>query len=122
MLRRFVCAAFLLGLFVSITLAEEIRAVITKVEGGKITFAATKKGEKGPEQTLSVADNVKVLKGNYNKDTKKVEPGEPIAGGLKNEMFSKIDEKGMRATVITDDTTKKITEIRVGGRRGKKNQ
>ncbi len=121
MLRKVVAALFLLVLGVGITLADEIRAVIIKVDGGKVTFAETKRGggkgkaEKGPEQTLSVTDNLKVFKGTYNKDTKKLEAGDAIEGGLKHEMFSKIDsEKGLQATVVTDNN--KITEIRVGGR------
>ena len=44
-----------------------------------------------------------------------------IDQGLKNEMFSRIGEKGMRATIVTDDDNKKITEIRVGGGGKKKN-
>jgi len=36
-------------------------------------------------------------------------------------MFSRIGEKGMRATIVTDDDNKKITEIRVGGGGKKKN-
>ena len=70
--------------------------------------------------SLPVADNVKVLKGVYDKDTKTVKAGDPIEGGLKSDTFTKIDaEKGVRATIITDADNKKITEIRVGGRRGK---
>ncbi len=100
-------------------MAEEIRAVITKVEGNKVTFAETKgKGEKGPEKTMTVSDKVKVVKGKYNKDTKATEAGDAIPEGLKADVFTKIDEKGVRATLVTEGD--KITEIRVGGRRGKK--
>ncbi len=122
MFRRLVCALFVLGLGVSITLAAEIRAVITKVDGDKVTFAENKgKGEKGPAQTLPVADNVKVVKGKFNKDTKKTEAGDAIEGGLKNKMFSTISDKGVGATIVTDADNKKITEIRVtaGGKKGK---
>ena len=94
-------------------LADEIGAVITKVQGSKITFAEMKGKEKGAEKTMMVADNVKVVKGKFNKDTKKVEPGDPLDGGLKNEMFSNISEKGVPVTIITDADNKKITEIRV---------
>ncbi len=122
MLRRVVSAAFILVLVAGVTLADEIRAIIIKVEGGKVTFAENKgKGERGPEQTLPVAANVKVLKGKFNQDTKKLEAGDPLEGGLKHELFSKIEEKGLPATVITDTDNKKISEIRVGGK-GKKNQ
>jgi hypothetical protein len=114
MLRKVVCAAVVLVLSVGVVLADEIRAVIIKVEGNKVTFAEAKgKGEKGAEQTLPVAKNVKVVKGKRNKETKKVEAGDELENGLKNEVFSKIGEKGVRATIITDADNKRITEIRV---------
>src|SRR5438105_4065614 len=101
MFRKVVTAAIVLIFCVGITMAAEIRAIITKVDDGKVTFNENKgKGEKGAEQTLPVADNVKVVKGKYNKDTKKVEVGEALEGGLKNEVFSKIGEKGVQATIV----------------------
>jgi hypothetical protein len=119
MLRKFLCAAVFLTLCVGLGFADEIRAVITKVEGNKVTFAEYKgKGEKGPEKTLTAADNVKVLKGTFNKETKKLDAGDPIAGGLKGEAFKTIGEEGVRATIITEGD--KISEIRVGGGRKKK--
>ncbi len=119
-MRKFVGVVVVLALFCGIALAEEIRAIITKVEGDKVTFAVSKgKGEKGDEKTMPVADNVKVVKGKFNQETKKVEAGEALEGGLKNERFSKIGEKGVGATIVTDADNKKITEIRVFGGRGK---
>jgi hypothetical protein len=109
-------AGILMVLCVGMTMADEIRAVITKVEGDKVTFAENKgKGEKGEEKTLPVDEKVKVVKGNFNKEAKKVEAGEAIEGGLKAEQFNKIGEKGVRALIITDAENKKITEIRVMG-------
>ncbi len=123
MVRKLVGAAILLVLCVGVTLADEIRAIIIKVDGDNVTFAESKgKGEKGPEKTLPVAENVKVVKGKFNQETKKLEAGDPIDDGLKNKVFSKIGEKGLRATIITDDDNKKITEIRVAGERKKKNK
>ena len=118
MLRKVIAASLVLVLSVGVVLADEIRAVIIKVEGNKVTFAEMKgKGEKGDEQTMTVAKTVKVVKGKFNKDTKKMEAGDPLEDGLKNPMFADISDKGVRATIITED--KKITEIRVGGRGGK---
>src|SRR5262245_56120355 len=52
MLRRVVSAVVVLVVGVGVTMADEIRAYITKVEGDKVTFAENKgKGEKGPEKT-----------------------------------------------------------------------
>ena len=124
MFRRIVSAAIVLLLCVGITLAAEIRAVITKVDGDKVTFKEIKgKMEFGDEKTLPAADNVKVLKGKYNKETKKFEAGDAVDDGLKNPMFSKekLGEKGRGAVIVTDDDGKKITEIRlIGGGKGKK--
>src|SRR5262249_16468529 len=108
MFRRLVCAIFVVAIAVGVTLAAEINAVITKVDGDKVTFAENKgKGERGESKTLPVTDNVKVVKGKKNKETKKVEAGDAIEGGLKNKMFSNISEKGLGATVVTDADGKK---------------
>jgi hypothetical protein len=121
MLRQLVGAAVLLVLCVGITLADEIRAVIIKIDGDQITFAESKgKGEKGSERTLPAAENVKVVKGKFNIETKKTEAGDAIEDGLKNKMFSKIGEKGIAATIVTDDGNKRITEIRIGRGKTKK--
>jgi hypothetical protein len=121
MLRRVVTAVVVLGVFVGVAMADEIRAIIIKVDGDKVTFAENKgKGERGDEKTLPVSDKVKVVKGKFNAETKKLEAGDAIEKGLKNEMFGKIGDKGMRAVVITDKDNKTITEIIVGG--GKKKE
>jgi len=123
MLQR-LCLTLTLGLLcVGMSFADEIRGVITKVEGGKVTFSKvtfdkeTKKIDKGPEQTLPVADGVKVSKGTFNKDTKKVEAGDALEGGLKNEVFTKVGEKGIPATIVTDADNKKITGIIISARK-----
>jgi hypothetical protein len=51
----------------------------------------------------------------FNMDTKKLEAGEKIDGGLKSDTFTKIDEKGLRATITTDADNKNVTAIIVGG-------
>jgi hypothetical protein len=120
MFRKVLASLVVLVVCVGFSLAEEIRGVITKVDGGKVTFAKitgfdkdTKTVKKDDPQTLPVADNVKVSKGKFNKDTKKLEAGDALEGGLKNEVFTNIGEKGVGATVVTNDG--KITEIIVGG-------
>jgi hypothetical protein len=124
MLRKVIAASLVLVLSVGVCFAEEIRGVIIKVEGGKVTFAKLegrgKDAKKGEEMTLPVAKDVKVVGLKFNQEAKKVEAGDAIEGGLKNKMFSEIGEKGIRGTIITDEGNKKITEIRVMQRRGKK--
>lgn len=126
MLRKFVGAALVLVLFVGVAFAEEIRGVITKVDGTKVTFAPVegrgKDAKKGEEKTLSVANNVKVIETKFNREEKKVEVVGNLEGGLKHKMFSKIGERGLRATIVTDSDGKKITEIRVMKRMKKKDQ
>jgi hypothetical protein len=123
MVRKLVGAAVLLVVCVGLTMAEEIRAIIIKVDGNNVTFAENKgKGQKGEERTMPAADNVKVVKGRFNQETKKLEAGDTIDEGLKNPMFSSIGEKGLRATVVTDDDNKKIVEIRIAPERKKKGQ
>jgi hypothetical protein len=120
MFRRIIAVVAVAVVGVSFCIADEFRAVVTKVEGNKVTFAETKgKGEKGTEQTLPLSDNAKIVTGKFDKETKKVESGEALADGLKNDKFTKIGEKGLRALVITDADKKTITEIRVLEGKGK---
>ena len=122
MWRHALCAMASVAICVGISMADEMRVVITKVDGNNITFAEFKgKGKKGDPQTLPAADNVKVTKAVFNKDTKKVEAGDAIEGGLKNEIFRKINaEKGVAATIVTDADNKKIIEIHISGGKGGK--
>ncbi|HTU90606.1 MAG TPA: hypothetical protein VMF69_11070, partial [Gemmataceae bacterium] len=103
MLRKVIAASLVLVLSVGVVFADEIRAVITKVEGNKVTFAETKgKGQKGEEQTLTVAKDAKIVKGVFNKENKTIDAGDPLEGGLKHKMFTDISEKGVRALIITE--------------------
>jgi hypothetical protein len=103
--------------------AAEMTGLITKIEGNKIHFKEGKKGEDkkfefGDEKTYTVAKDVKVTKASFKKDT------EPTAleGGLKNELFTKMSEKGVFARITTNDDTKEVTAISVFafGGKGKK--
>lgn len=112
MFRKLIGALVVLALCVSIAMAEELRVVITKVEGDKVTFRQAK-GKDGdrPEKTLRVASNAKVVKGKFDKETKSFESSGDIEGGLKNNLFEKIPEKGLSAIIVTEDD--KITEVRI---------
>ena|ERR1022692_3761627 len=120
MLRKFVCAAVIVVIGLSVAMADEFGAIITKVDGNKITFKKAKKGEVGDEMTLPVTADAKIMKGKFNADTKKLEPDVAIDNGLKNEMFSTIGDKGVAATITTDADNKKITAITTGKKGGKK--
>src|SRR5437588_12435065 len=93
MLRKFVCAAVVVVIGLSVATADEFFATITKVEGNKVTFKKGGFGKKkdadappAKEETLPVTKDVKVTKGKFDMDTKKFAPGDHIENGLKNEM------------------------------------
>jgi hypothetical protein len=121
MWQKLVCAVFALLVTIGLVTAGEFQATITKVDGNKITYQKylkAKKGEKaekdGDAVTITVAKDAKVLKGTFNKDTKKVEAGDAIEDGLKGEVFTKVsEEKGARALITTDDDKKVVTQILV---------
>jgi hypothetical protein len=115
MLRKSACASAIVVWGLSFALADEFPATITKVDNGKITFKKGKTKDLGEEMTLPVMADAKVTKGKVNADTKKVEAGDPIPNGLKNEQFTKMGEKGLRVTLTTDADNKHITAIKVGG-------
>jgi hypothetical protein len=135
MLRKVVSVAVILFLSVGVVFADQFGALITKVEGNKVTFypfeGKGKDAKKGEKKTLPAAEDVKVVKGKFNKETKKVEDDGEVEGGLKHRMFTELPghfvgdnerqraEKGIFAQITTDDDNKRIKEIRVfGGRKG----
>jgi hypothetical protein len=106
----FVVIAFSVG----VLSGAEMFGVITKIDGNKITFKEGKKGEDkkfefGDEKTYTVAKDVKVMKGGFKKDVE----GTPLEGGLKNDFFKTIPEKGIFARITTNDDTKEVKEISV---------
>jgi hypothetical protein len=127
MFRKVVLAGFTFVCLVGIAMSDEFRASITKIDGNNITFAKIegkgKDAKKGEAMTLPAAKDLKVNKGMFNKDTKKVEAGDAVEGGLKADAFTKIDpEKGLNATIVTDADNKHVTQIILGGGKKKKNQ
>lgn len=129
-MRSMIGAAVIVLIAGSVAAAEEFTARIVKVEDGKITVTkfqkGAKKGEKGKEETLKVANNVKVVKAKFNKEEKKIEAGDALEGGLKNERFANLGgekARGVFAQIVTNDDNV-VTEIRVfegfGGKKGGK--
>ena len=114
-MRRFVCAVVVALATFSVVMADEFTGFITKVEDGKVTYNKFdfKEKKKDDSKTLPAAKDVKVVNGKFNKEDFKIEAGDKIDGGLKNEMFSKIGDKGLFAFIVTDKDNKTITEIRV---------
>src|SRR5471030_2759802 len=107
MFRKLVCAAFVMTIGIGFVAADEFGAIISKVDGDKITF---KKGKKGSEDTtLPAAKDLKVAKGKKG-DDKKYTPGDAVEGGLKNEIFTKIGDKGLAVRITTDADNKTITQ------------
>lgn len=124
MIRKAVCSLVFAVAVVGFAAADEFTAIITKVEGKKVTFTKVsfkdKKFEKGESMTLPVASDLKVVTGKRSKGKKFEETGE-VKGGLSNKMFTEIGEKGRFARITTDDG--KITKISItqgGKKKGKK--
>jgi hypothetical protein len=126
MLRKLVCAFAVIAMAVGLATAEEFRANIKKIEGGKVYFTKfarpATKGEKpkGEDGSLPLADSVKVVKAKFNQDTKKIEVGDAVSEGLKAEAFQKIGERGLSVRIVTDADNKKVTEIQLLPERKKK--
>jgi hypothetical protein len=124
MFRRAVCAVVVMAFGVGLVMAAEIRGVITKIsdDGKTITVGKFNRDTKEVTDTkdYTVSSTVKVLRGKYNKEEKKlVSTGEELKGGLTNERFKNLGKRGVRATITTDDSGN-VTEILVGeGGKGK---
>jgi len=122
-MRKFVCAAVVTAFAVSVAMSGEHAGRITKIDGDKVTFVKKgKKGDKGEEMTLTLAKDVKISKGKFDKEAKKLVAGDAIEGGKTalSDLVTKGGEKGAGAMIKTDDADKMITEIIIGGFKGKK--
>jgi len=125
MIRKLFCATFVMTLAIGFVAADEFNATITKVDGDKVTYQKYKKAEKGKKGkgekdgdpvTISVAKDAKIISGKFDMDAKKFVDGDKVEDGLKNEMFTKIDDKkGVGATITTEGEGDKamVTKIRV---------
>lgn len=130
MVRKLFCSMLVMTVAVAFVAAEEFQASITKVDGNKVTYQKYKKAEKGKKGkgekdgdpvTLS-AKGATIITAKFDADTKKVTDGDEVKDGLKNEMFTTIDEKkGVQATITTEGEgdKAKITKIRVMGKKKK---
>jgi hypothetical protein len=128
MIRKLFSSMFVMAAVISFVAADEFQGTITKVDGDLVTVQRYKKAEKGKKGkgekdgspvTMS-AKGAKIIRGKLNPDTMKVEDGDPIEGGLKAELFTKIEEtKGVNATIVTDGEGKdaRITKIRTFARK-----
>jgi hypothetical protein len=114
MLRKFVFGFVVVAFSVGVLAAADLNGRITKVDGDKITFEEGKKGEYKDAKVYTVAKDAKIMKGG-----KKGSEPTALSGGLTNEMFKTIGEKGIGATITTDDKGT-VTAITVKG--GKKKQ
>jgi len=118
MIRKCVFAFVVVAFSVGVLSGAEMIGVITKVDGNKITFKEGKKGDNGLEfgeaKTYTVAKDAKILKGG-----KKGDEPTPLTGGLTNDMFKNIGEKGVFARVTTNNSNE-VTEIHAFAGFGKK--
>ena len=81
---------------------------VTFTKGGS-PFGIGAKKEKGEEMTLTAIQDVKVVETKFSFENKKFKTeSTPLAGGLKNEIFTKTPT----GTIVVDDDNR-ITEIRV---------
>jgi hypothetical protein len=114
MVRKMLSAMFVMTLAVGFVAADDFNATITAVKGGKVTYQKMKKGEKdGDPVTIAVDEKATIAKADGF--GKKAKVGDKIEGGLKNEMFAKIGEKGIpsRLTTEGEGAKAKVTQILV---------
>jgi len=128
MIRKLVCAMFVMTVAVGFVLADEFQGAITKIDGDKVTVQKMKKGKgkgakgekDGDPVTMTIAKDAKIVKGMFDKDAKKMVAGDAIEGGLKADLFSKVSEDmPVNAMITTDADNKSITMIMIakGGKK-----
>jgi hypothetical protein len=125
-MRKFVCAAIFTLVAVTFVAAEEITVRIFKCDADKgcIVYKKTVKGKVDPDDKGTVIDltkNAKIVFGKKDPDDKKKTiDGDEVKGGLKNEVFSDLGEKGVGGVLfIADagDDKGKVTKLRVNAKK-----
>jgi len=127
-MHKFIAASLVLVIAVAGAAADEFTGFITRFDDGKMTVKKSK-GTETEEVTLKVADNVKIVRGKVNMNTKKIEASEAYEGGKEAlakqvkstaEQVKKWTEEGKKgfglgvfASIVTEGD--KVTEIRVTG-------
>jgi len=130
MLRRFLLASVAVAFTFAFAFSDTQNVRIYKVDGQKITW---KKAKFDPDKMMVVVDDKEFIStvtkdaaiekgaGGGKKKGKAAE-ATPLEGGLSNELFTKIGEKGVNATITTakDNGEGEVSKISVKGGGGKK--
>src|SRR3954451_11394455 len=113
-MRSFIVLAVFLTMSLGFVMADQFGGTVKKLDAkaNKLTImkgANKKKDIEGTEVTLDLDSKVKVTKGKFSMDGDKfkIEAGDPVEEGLKSELLA----EGKNVTVVTDDTSKKVTGI-----------
>jgi hypothetical protein len=116
-MRKLIAVAVVFAIGLGLAMAEDVRGTIKSIDGNKLVITKGKKGDTS-EVTYTIPASAKILKGTFNKETKKIEAGDALDGGLKNEAI----KTGARVTLTVDGD--KVSQILVtaGGRKKKNNQ
>jgi len=114
MLRRSLAAALVMFVITGFVLAEDIRGLIVKVDGDKITVKSRNKDKETVEKTYTLSKDVKITKAGKTKDD---EPTKLTKDELKDLSKKTIkigdkDVEGVFATITIKDD--EATEIKVG--------
>jgi len=124
MLRTLSCACAALLVCGLIVVAAEKQFLISEVDTDKNTITGKEvkgKNDFGDKVTIKLGKDVKIVRGVFDPDTKSFKDGDPIEGGIKNEMFSKdkLGEKGKRVRITTEGEGDKetVTKISVVGKK-----
>jgi hypothetical protein len=128
-MRRIALAAIATLALVGVVLAEDMNVAITKIDATNNKIEYKKVTGKGKDAKVEdevhkadISKTVKVVKGKFDPDAKKLVDGDAIEGGLKAEMLATIPaDAPVRAmmTIADDGADKgKVTKITIFG--GKK--
>jgi len=134
MMRRFLLASVVVAFTFAFAFSDTQNVRIFKVDGQKITWKKVKGFD--PDTKMPILEDKEVIStvtkdatfekaasfGGGKKGKKAADPT-PLEGGLTNETFTKIGEKGVNASITTtkDNGEGEVTKITVkGGKGGKK--
>ncbi len=113
MLRKFIFSLLAFGVVTVGLLADEFRGKVKSVDTDKMTITVADKD--GTEKTFTVDKDTKFVKGGKGKTT-------DLPEGIKDKIFTGEKLPGVTVTYEKKGDKEVVSEVKVGGRGGKKNK
>jgi hypothetical protein len=112
-MQRLIAVVAVFVMAIGFAIGAEVKGKFKSIDGDKLVVSVGKKDD-AKDQTFIVLPTAKILQGKFDKETKKFVAGDAVDGGLKSV------KEGSFVTLEVDGD--KVSQVIVGGKKGKKTE